>query len=87
MQITGLDTLQTITLLAMALGVIAGLLPMVPGPLIAWLAALVYDLVIGFTPARAMILGVMTVIMLVGSFSDVWLGSAGAKREIGRAHV
>jgi uncharacterized protein YqgC (DUF456 family) len=80
MQFTGLDTLQSVILVVMALGVVAGLLPLIPGPLVTWLAALAYDLLTGLTPIKGGLLAAMTIFMLAGSTSDIWLGSVGAKR-------
>lgn len=81
MEFAGLDTLQTLTLLVMALGVVGILLPLIPGPLIIWLAALAYDLVRGITWRSGVILGVLTLLMLAGSTTEFWLSSAGARRS------
>lgn len=81
MGIAGLDTLQTVTLLIMALGVIGVLLPLIPGPLIIWLTALAYDLIRGFTWRSGIILAMLTVLMLAGSTTELWLSSAGARRS------
>lgn len=80
MEFAGLDPLQTITLLVMGLGVIGVLLPLIPGPLVIWLAALAYDLIRGITWRSGIILGVLTVLMLVGSTTELWMSSAGARR-------
>jgi uncharacterized protein YqgC (DUF456 family) len=74
MSVTGLDLLQTVVLFVMVLGIAGALLPSIPGAAIVWLAALVYDLIRGFT------LRSMTVLTLVASTSDLWLSGAGARR-------
>jgi len=81
MELAGLDTLQTLTLLVMALGVVGILLPLIPGPLIIWIAALGYDLIRGITWRSGVILGGLTLLMLAGSTTDLWLSSAGARRS------
>ncbi len=80
MMVSGLDLLQTVVLFVMVLGIAGALLPAMPGALIVWLAALVYDLIRGFTPRSATVLGAMTVLMLLASTSDLWLSGAGARR-------
>jgi len=81
MEFAGLDTLQTLTLLVMALGVIGVLLPLIPGPLIIWIVALAYDLIRGITWRSGTVLAILTVLMLAGSTTDFWLSSAGARRS------
>jgi hypothetical protein len=81
MEFAGLDTLQTLTLLVMALGVIGVLLPLIPGPLIIWIVALAYDLIRGITWRSGIVLAILTVMMLAGSTTDFWLSSAGARRS------
>lgn len=81
MDFAGLDTPQTITLLVMALGLIGVLLPLIPGPLVIWLAALAYDLVRGITWRSGIVLAVLTALMLAGSTTEFWLSSAGARRS------
>jgi uncharacterized protein YqgC (DUF456 family) len=80
MGVAGLDLLQTITLLVMALGAVMVLLPLIPGLVLIWLAALAYDLIRGFTWRSGIVLLVLTVLMIVGSTTEFWLSSAGARR-------
>jgi hypothetical protein len=81
MEFSGLDALQTITLLVMGLGLLGVLLPLIPGPLLIWLAALAYALIRGITWRSGIILAVLTILMLAGSTTDWWVSSAGARRE------
>lgn len=80
MGIAGLDTLQTITALVMGLGLIGVLLPLVPGPLLIWLTVLAYDLIRGFSWRGGGVFAALTVLMLAGSTTELWLSSAGARR-------
>lgn len=81
MTIADLDALQIITLLLMALGLIGVLLPLIPGPLLIWLAALAYDLIRGLAWRSGIVLAVLTLLMLAGSTTELWLSSAGARRS------
>lgn len=81
MAIAGLDTLQSLTLLAMALGLVGVLIPLVPGPLLIWLAAVGYFLVRGLTWESGVVLAALTVLMIAGSTTGLWLSSAGARRS------
>ncbi|RME44798.1 MAG: DUF456 domain-containing protein [Chloroflexi bacterium] len=81
MQFAGLDTLQTLTLLVMALGIVGVLVPLIPGPLIIWAVALVYDLIRGITWRSGIVLAILTVLMVAGSTTDLWLSSASARRS------
>ena len=80
MTVTGLDLLQTVVLFVMVLGIAGALLPSIPGAVIVWLAALVYDLIRSFTLRSGAVLAIMTVLTLVASTSDLWLSGAGARR-------
>lgn len=81
MGIAGPDTLQTLTLLVMALGLVGVLLPLIPGPLLIWLAVLAYDFIRGITWRSGIVLAVLTALMLVGSTTEFWLSSASARRS------
>jgi uncharacterized protein YqgC (DUF456 family) len=80
-QIAGLDTLQSVTLLAMTLGLVGVLIPLVPGPLLIWLAAVGYFLIRDLTWQSGVVLAVLTALMIAGSSTGLWLSSAGARRS------
>jgi uncharacterized protein len=80
MNLNALDPFQAIILLVMVLGIAGALLPVVPGAVIVWLAALVYDLVRGFNLRSSAVLAAMTVLAIAASTSDLWLSGAGARR-------
>ena len=81
MEIAGLDTTQSITLLIMSLGLVGVLIPLIPGPLLIWLTALAYDLIRGITWRSGSVLVVLTVLMIAGSTTELWMSSAGARRS------
>jgi uncharacterized protein YqgC (DUF456 family) len=80
-EIAGLDTLQSLTLVAMTLGLVGVLIPLVPGPLLIWLAAVGYFLVRGLTWQSGVVLAVLTALMIAGSTTGLWLSSASARRS------
>jgi uncharacterized protein YqgC (DUF456 family) len=81
LEIAGLDTLQSLTLLAMALGLVGVLIPLIPGPFLIWLAAVGYFVLRGLTWQGGIVLAVLTALMLAGSTTGLWLSSAGARRS------
>jgi len=74
-------TLQVITLVVMMVGLFGLMVPVLPGLVIIWAAALIYGLISGFTGGSIAILVVMFVLMVVGSLSDnfIMAGSARVK--------
>ena len=71
---------QAIILSIMIVGEVGLLLYVVPGLLIIWLAGLVYGLVTGFSLWSGVVFGVMTVLLVGGSFVDELLMSGSARR-------
>jgi uncharacterized protein YqgC (DUF456 family) len=73
--------LQTIILLVMLVGLIGLAIPVLPGLVIIWVAALVYGLITGFTWVNGAILAVMTVLMIGGSLVDNVIMGASARQK------
>jgi uncharacterized protein YqgC (DUF456 family) len=69
-----------ITQFFMLVGLVSLLLP-IPGLLIMWLAALGYGLVHGFNLTGIVVFGIITLLMVIGSFADNLLMGAGAHRS------
>lgn len=66
-----LETSVTIlTLIAMLIGLFGLIVPIFPGLVVIWLAALVFGLVHGFTTLGWIIFGIMTMLMIVGNVLD-----------------
>src|SRR5258706_16137665 len=65
--------------IVMAFGTIAAVLPIVPGPAVVWAATVVYAIVTGFHDIGLIPLIILTILMIVGSTSDFWLGLVGVK--------
>ncbi len=71
MSSTWLSTSVTvITLIVMLLGLFGLIMPVFPGLVIIWLAALGFGLISGFGTVGWVVFGLMTVLMLIGNISD-----------------
>jgi hypothetical protein len=69
----------TLTLIAMLLGIIGIVLPIIPGTVLVFLAALVYALVEGFHAIGWPTLVVLGLLAFVATTADIWASSIGAK--------
>lgn len=65
----------------MLVGLIVLLVPVLPGLVIIWAAALGYGLITGFTTLGWVMFGIMTVLMIAGSLLDNILMGASAHKE------
>ena len=77
--------IATIVGVAMAVGLVGTIVPIVPGLALIWAAALGYGLAEGFGGAGAVVFGAITIVGLIGEVAGVVLpkraaGSAGAGR-------
>ncbi len=78
---TWLDTsLRILTLLIMLIGLFGLVIPIFPGVVVIWLAALGYGLIAGFGTLGGWLFAVITVLMLVGVTVDNVLMGAGARQ-------
>ncbi len=69
-----------LTLLLMIIAALAGpFLPFVPGPAIIWVLALAYSFLGGFASLGILPLLILTVLMILGSTSGLWLQALGVK--------
>jgi uncharacterized protein len=78
---TNQGALQAITLIVMLVGLAGLALPILPGLVIIWVAAVVYGIVTGFTWLSGILLAVMTVLMVVGSLIDNVIMGATARQK------
>lgn len=69
----------TLTLFIMLLGLIGIVLPIVPGTVLIFLAALVYALLEGFQAVGWPTLVVLGLLTIVATTADIWASSIGAK--------
>ncbi|NPA92450.1 MAG: DUF456 domain-containing protein [Chloroflexi bacterium] len=71
-------SLRLVTLLVMLVGLVGLVIPIFPGIIVIWLAALGYGLAVGFGGSGGWVFAVLTVLMLVGAFADNVLTAKGA---------
>jgi hypothetical protein len=64
----------------MILGLVGIIVPLLPGSLLIWLAALVYVIVTGFSSLSLPAFLVITLIALVTGTADLWLPLLGAQK-------
>lgn len=77
-----LETLIPIlTFLTMLVGLFGLIIPIFPGNVVMWLAALVYGLVFGFGRLGSILFGVITVLMLIAVVADNFLMGAKAREK------
>jgi hypothetical protein len=70
-----------LTLIVMVVGLFGLVVPIFPGIVVIWLAALIYGLITGFTPLGIALLVVLTILMVCGATIDNVLMAAKAHKE------
>ncbi len=65
-----LATLQILTALFMLIGLVGLVVPIFPGLVVIWLAALIYGLLTGFSTIAWVMFAIMTVLMIIGNVAD-----------------
>lgn len=73
-----LTSITVLTLIVMLFGLFGLIVPIFPGLVIIWLAALGFGLVHGFGTLGWVVFGLMTVLMIIGNIADGALMSAKA---------
>lgn len=79
------DPWLIVALVLMFIGLAGVILPLVPGIVLVYLAALLYAVIEGFDRIGPVTLAVLTVLTVVGVTADLWVSSLGAK--VGGASV
>jgi uncharacterized protein YqgC (DUF456 family) len=79
------DPWLIVALVLMFIGLLGVILPLVPGIVLVYLAALLYAVIEGFARIGPITLAVLTVLAVVGVTADLWVSSLGAK--VGGASV
>jgi uncharacterized protein YqgC (DUF456 family) len=79
------DPWLIVALVLMFIGLLGVILPLVPGIVLVYLAALLYAVIEGFAKIGPITLAVLTVLAVVGVTADLWVSSLGAK--VGGASV
>ncbi len=63
----------------MLLGFVGSFVPLMPGPLLVWLAVLVYAIATQFTVVGPVAFASMTLIAVISATADMWMALLGAK--------
>jgi len=74
-------TIHILTTLTMLIGLFGLIIPIFPGNVVMWLAALVYGLVFGFGRLGAIMFAIITLLMLTAAAADNVLMGAKAREE------
>jgi uncharacterized protein YqgC (DUF456 family) len=74
-------TIHILTFLTMLVGLFGLVIPIFPGNVVMWLAALVYGLVFGFGRLGTILFAIITVLMLVATVADNILMGAKAREK------
>ena len=74
-------TVNVFTTLTMLFGLFGLVIPIFPGNVVMWLAALVYGLVFGFGTLGAILFGLITLLMLIAVAADNLLMGAKAREK------
>ena len=74
-------TLHVVILSVMLFGLLGLIIPILPGLVIIWTAALVYGIIDGFSWGNGAIFALMTILMLVGSILDNVIMGASARTK------
>ncbi len=69
-----------VSLIFMVVGLFSVLVPILPGLLIMWLAAMAYGIVRGFGTLGAVVMIFITILVVAGSLADNLLMGAGARK-------
>jgi uncharacterized protein YqgC (DUF456 family) len=74
-------TLTVLIILTMLIGLFGLVIPIFPGNVVMWLAALVYGMVFGFGKLGGILFAIITVLMLVATAADNLLMGAKAREK------
>ncbi|MCC7449963.1 MAG: DUF456 domain-containing protein [Anaerolineae bacterium] len=66
-------------LITMGFGTLAAPLPVVPGPALVWFGATIYAVLTGFRDIGVIPVIVLTLLMILGSTTNIWLAALGVK--------
>ena len=77
------SVLGILAVVLMIVAIVASLLPVVPGPALVWAIGLVYAALTGFTHVTWLSVGLMTVLMILGSTTGWWTQILGMHAEGG----
>jgi uncharacterized protein YqgC (DUF456 family) len=76
-----ITTINILTTLTMLFGLFGLVIPIFPGNVVMWLAALIYGLIFGFGRAGGILFAVITLLMLAAALVDNFLMGAKAREK------
>lgn len=76
-----ITTINILTTLTMFFGLFGLVVPIFPGNVVMWVAALIYGLIFGFSKTGGIIFGVISILMVVAVFADNFLMGAKARQN------
>ena len=74
-------TINILTILTMLFGLFGLVIPIFPGNVVMWVAALLYGIIFGFGRAGAILFGLITLLMLAAVLADNFLMGAKAREK------
>ena len=74
-------TIQILTILTMLVGLFGLIIPIFPGNVIIWLAALIYGLIFGFGNSGGILFAILSVLMLIAVAADNFMMGAKAREH------
>lgn len=75
--------LMIIALVLMVIGVFLSLIPLIPGPLIVWGIGTLFAFLNDFERVTYLSVGLMTLLMVIGSTAEFWMPAFGLKAQGG----
>ena len=75
------SALIAVAFILMAISLLLTIVPFVPGPLLVWGVGTIFAVIDGFERVTYPALAVMTVLMIAGSTSEVWMQFFGIRME------
>jgi uncharacterized protein YqgC (DUF456 family) len=75
-----MDTILFVTCALMATGLLGCFVPLLPGPRFIFFGALYYGWQTNYQGIGPLLLGILLILVLIGSTADLWMGFLGAKK-------
>jgi uncharacterized protein YqgC (DUF456 family) len=75
------SALIAVAIILMAIGALLSVVPLMPGPLLVWGVGVIFAVIDGFERLTVPALAAMTVLMIAGSTSEVWMQFFGIRME------
>ncbi|NLX11709.1 MAG: DUF456 domain-containing protein [Chloroflexi bacterium] len=77
------SALIVIALVLMGLSLLLSVIPLLPGPVLMWAIALGFAFLTDFERTPLLVIALMTLLMVAGATSDIWMQAMGVKTQGG----